>query len=167
MKNFSPFFINYRQFFIENFLFCATLFPPKVVGEDGHAVGPNEIGEIYLLSQIRFLGYANQPEETRNAFDEQGWFKTGDLGYFNEECELFLVDRKKEMIKYLNYQVAPSELEIHISRIEGIVAVCVVGIKDILSGDLPAAVVVKQANSSLEEIDILDEVARKSFKIYY
>jgi long-subunit acyl-CoA synthetase (AMP-forming) len=56
------------------------------------------------------LGYANNPEETRNAFDN-GWLKTGDLGYFTDDGEIFIVDRKKEMIKYLNYQVAPSELE--------------------------------------------------------
>lgn len=129
-------------------------------------MGPNEIGEIYLFSQIRFLGYANQPEETRQAFDDEGWLKTGDLGFLNDECELFIVDRKKEMLKYLNYQLAPSELESHIAKIEGIAAVCVVGIPDMLAGDLPAAVVVKQPNSSLEEIDVVDEVARESFKIY-
>lgn len=119
------------------------------------------------MTQVRFLGYANKSDETRNAFDEQGWFKTGDLGYFTEDGEIFIVDRKKEMIKYLNYQVSPSELESHISKMDGVVAVCVVGIPDIISGDLATAVVVKHQKSSLEEIYIHDEVTRESSKIYH
>lgn len=121
---------------------------------------PNEIGEIHLWT-LCFLGYANNPEATRNAFDSDGWLKTGDLGYFTEEGEIFIVDRKKDMIKYLNYQVAPSELETFILKIEGVKIVCVVGIPDIISGDLAAAVVVKDKNSYLNEQDIIDEVARQ------
>lgn len=138
----------------------------QVVSDNEETLGPNEVGEIRLMSQIRFLGYANKPEETRDAFDEQGWFKTGDLAYFTEDGEIFIVDRKKEMIKYLSYQVSPSELESYISKMDGVVAVCVVGIPDIISGDLPTAVVVKARNSSLEEIHIEDEITRESSKIY-
>lgn len=113
-----------------------------------------------------FLGYAGNPEETRQAFDVHGWLKTGDLGYFSEESEVFVVDRKKEMIKYLNYQVAPSEIEACILKIEGVRAVSVVGIPDILVGDLAAAVVVKGKSSFLNEQDIVDEVSSK-LKFFY
>jgi 4-coumarate--CoA ligase len=154
-------FENYHHFKIS-----ITKITFQVVSDDEKTLGPNEIGEIRVMSQIRFLGYANKPKETRDAFDEQGWFKTGDLAYFTEDGEIFIVDRKKEMIKYLNYQVSPSELESHISKMDGVIAVCVVGIPDIISGDLPTAVVVKARNSQLEEVDIHDEVTRESSKIY-
>lgn len=125
---------------------------------------PGEIGEIYVKSPNLFLGYAGRPEETRETFDVHGWLKTGDLGYFTADGEIFIVDRKKEMIKYMSYQVAPSEIEACIMKIEGVKGVCVVGIPDILAGDLAAAVIVKEGNSFLTEQDIVDEVASK-FKV--
>jgi 4-coumarate--CoA ligase len=132
----------------------------QIIDDDGNALDTNEIGEIYLLTAVRFLGYANNLEETRNAFDKEGWFKTGDLGYINDEGDIFVVDRKKDMIKYLNYQVAPSELENFIISIDGVLAVCVVGIPDMLCGDLAVAVIVKDINSELTEQDIIEEVSR-------
>lgn len=108
------------------------------------------------------MGYASNPEASRDAFDASGWLKTGDLGYVTDEGDIFLVDRKKDMIKYLNYQVAPSELEAFILKLEGVKQVCVVGIPDIISGDLAAAVVVKEQNSFINEQDIVDSVARES-----
>lgn len=125
-----------------------------------------EIGEIYLMPPYRFLGYANNEEGTRQAFDPEGWLKTGDLGYLTEEGEIFIVDRKKDMIKYLNYQVAPSEIEAFVNGIDGVSVACIVGIPDMISGDLPAAVVIKDKNSDITEQDIIDEVASK-FWIYF
>lgn len=120
-----------------------------------------EVGEIYVMTSTFFMGYANNAEATRNAFDASGWLKTGDLGYLTAEGDIFIVDRKKDMIKYLNYQVAPSELELCIQKMEGVKAVCVVGIPDIISGDLAAAVVVKDSKSFLTEQDVVDEIASK------
>lgn len=114
------------------------------------------------MTAFKFLGYANNLEASKNAFDAAGWLKTGDLGYFTENGEIFLVDRKKDMIKYLNYQVAPSELESLIQKMEGVQQACVVGIPDMISGDLAAAVIVKDNKSNLTEQDVVDEIASKS-----
>ncbi|CRK91364.1 CLUMA_CG005037, isoform A [Clunio marinus] len=132
----------------------------KIVDEDGNILDTNDIGEIYVLSPTMFIGYANNPEATKSSFDAYGWYKTGDLGYITVDGEIFVIDRKKEMIKYLNYQVAPSELETFIQKIEGVKTVCVVGIPDYISGDLASAIVVKEENSYLTEQDIVDEVTR-------
>lgn len=132
-----------------------------MIDEDGNSLDVNEIGEIHILAPSIFIGYASNPQETKNSFDSSGWLKTGDLGYVTEDGEVFIVDRKKDMIKYMNYQVAPSELEAFITKMEGVINVCVVGIPDMISGDLAAAVIVKDSNSLLTEQDVVDDVASK------
>lgn len=57
------------------------------------------------------IGYLNNSEATEKIIDKEGWLHTGDIGFVDEEEELFIVDRLKEIIKYKGYQVAPAELE--------------------------------------------------------
>ena len=56
-------------------------------------------------------GYLNDPEATANTIDKDGWLHTGDIGYVDNDDEIFIVDRLKELIKYKGFQVAPAELE--------------------------------------------------------
>ena len=57
------------------------------------------------------LGYLNNREATQNTIDKEGWLHTGDIGFVDDDDELFIVDRLKELIKYKGFQVAPAELE--------------------------------------------------------
>lgn len=57
------------------------------------------------------MGYLNRPEETAAVIDQDGWLRTGDVGYADQDGYLYIVDRAKEIIKYNAYQVAPAELE--------------------------------------------------------
>lgn len=58
-----------------------------------------------------YPGYLNDPEATRRTIDKEGWLQTGDLGYVDDDDEIFIVDRLKELIKYKGFPVAPAELE--------------------------------------------------------
>ena len=130
----------------------------KVIDDDGKTLNPHETGEICIIPPHKFLGYTGHRAEYEAAYDSEGWFKTGDLGYITEDGEIFYLDRKKEVFDYMNYQVFPSELESWIVKMEGVKSVCVVGIRDSVVGCLGAAVVVKKENSSITEQEIVDEV---------
>lgn len=58
-----------------------------------------------------YTGYLNDPKSTAGTIDKEGWLHTGDIGYIDNDDELFIVDRLKELIKYKGFQVAPAELE--------------------------------------------------------
>jgi acyl-CoA synthetase (AMP-forming)/AMP-acid ligase II len=70
----------------------------RIVDDDGNPVAVNEIGEIICQSPLATAGYYMNPEATNASF-RNGWFHTGDLGYFDEEGYLFVVGRKKDMVK--------------------------------------------------------------------
>jgi long-subunit acyl-CoA synthetase (AMP-forming) len=72
-------------------------------------------------------GYLNNPEATKNTIDADGWLHTGDVGYVDDDDEIFIVDRLKEIIKYRGFQVAPAELEALLITHPSIVDAAVVG----------------------------------------
>lgn len=118
----------------------------KIVDDEGNRLGVNECGEICTITKYKFLGYFNNEEATASTFDDEGFLKSGDIGYFDDNGNLYLVDRKKDMIKYCASQVSPTEIEQYLIQYPSIKAVCVVGIPDPVVGDLPAAVIVLNEN---------------------
>lgn len=100
----------------------------QVVNDQGHRLGPDEDGELLVRPPFTFLGYWRDAAATSEAVDRDGWLHTGDVGHFDENGFLYLSDRKKDILKYRNYQISPSELENIILRIKGVANVCVVGI---------------------------------------
>nr|WGU24008.1 4-coumarate:CoA ligase 2.2 [Crinum x powellii] len=79
--------------------------------ETGRSLPKNTPGEICVRSQCVMQGYYKNKEETAHTVDKQGWLHTGDIGYIDDDGDVFIVDRIKEMIKYKGFQVAPAELE--------------------------------------------------------
>lgn len=97
----------------------------------------------------------HNPEETRAAMDSDGWFYTGDIGYFDDDAFLYIVGRSKEIIKYKGFQISPAELEEFLQRETGISQVCVFGIEDKRIGtDLTTAVLLKTPACTLTVADI-------------
>lgn len=72
----------------------------------GKSLGPNQIGELCFKHEFGLMkGYLKNEEATKSAFDESGFYKSGDLGYYNEDNHLFIVNRIKDLIKCNNHQV--------------------------------------------------------------
>lgn len=120
----------------------------------GESLGPQQSGELWVKGPQIMKGYLKNEEATKETITEDGWLKTGDVAYYDEDGYFFIVDRTKELIKVKGNQVSPTELESIVLQIPGVADVAVVGIPDILSGELPRAFVVRKARATLTENDI-------------
>jgi fatty-acyl-CoA synthase len=106
---------------------------------------PGEVGEIIVHGPQVFRGYWKQPEATAEAFiqhDGKRFFRTGDLGYYDEEGYFFITDRLKRMINCAGYKVWPAEVEAMLYAHPAIQEACVVGAKDAYRGETVKAFVV-------------------------
>lgn len=146
-------------------LACGT--SVKIIDDEGNHCAIGERGEICLKMRYDFLGYYGNEEETTKTLDSNGFIHSGDVGYFDEDGFLYLVDRKKDILKYKNNQISPSEIENIILKLDGIKNVCVVGIPDMECTDLPAAVIIRSENSRVTEKEIYDIVAGEYFKMFF
>ena len=89
------------------------------------------------------------------------YFIPGDIGYFNKDSNLYIVDRLKELIKYKAAQVAPAELEATLLTHPSIADAAVIGIPDEEAGELPKAFVVLKEGTEATEQEVMDHVAGK------
>lgn len=106
--------------------------PMNPDGAAGEELPDGEVGEICYHPPIVFLGYYNLPEETAKTVSKEGILYTGDMGYFKQMEDyraLYLSGRKKFVIKQKGFNVFPGEVEAHISRIDGVDVVEVIGLK--------------------------------------
>lgn len=115
-------------------------------------LGPNEEGEIWIRGPQVMKGYLGNPQSTAEMIDDEGWLRSGDIGYADENGGLFVVDRLKELIKYKGRQVAPAELEAVLLSHPAIADAAVIASDDEDAGEVPKAFVVLKSESSADEI---------------
>ncbi|KAI9561749.1 hypothetical protein GHT06_012710 [Daphnia sinensis] len=116
----------------------------KVVDENtGEILGPNQKGELCFKGPSKFKGYWNNPEAMAD-IEKDGWIHTGDIGYYDDDGDVFYVQRSKELIKYLGHHVIPSVLEAILKSHPAVEDAAVVGIKSEEYGELPMAFVTKK-----------------------
>jgi acyl-CoA synthetase (AMP-forming)/AMP-acid ligase II len=108
-------------------------------------------GELLLRGEYVMLGYLDDPEATREAIDEDGWLHTGDIGTLDEQGNLTITDRLKDMYISGGFNVYPAEVEQALMRLEGVNDVAVVGVPDERMGEVGKAVVVRRDESLTED----------------
>ncbi|EFN85795.1 Luciferin 4-monooxygenase [Harpegnathos saltator] len=79
--------------------------------ETEEALGPNKVGELRVKTVTMMQGYHNNPKETKQAFDSDDWFHSGDLAYYNDDGEIYIVDRISDFINFRSITVSPGEIE--------------------------------------------------------
>ena len=107
------------------------------------------VGEVQFRGPSVIPGFWNDPEATTTAIDGEGWLSTGDLGYLDEDGDLFLVDRKKEVIIRGGYNVYPREVEEVLYAHPGVLEAAVLGVPDETLGEEVAAVVVARPGAAV------------------
>jgi long-chain acyl-CoA synthetase len=106
-------------------------------------VAPGTVGEVCVRGPQLMLGYWNAPDATAAAL-RGGWLYTGDIGRIDERGYLTITDRKKEMIKYKGFGIAPAEIEALLFEHPGVADVAVIGKPDLEAGEVPKAFVVRK-----------------------
>jgi acyl-CoA synthetase (AMP-forming)/AMP-acid ligase II len=121
----------------------------KVVDERGVEVAPGTVGEIIGRGTLIMPGYYKRPELTAQAVRD-GWLYTGDLGYFDDEGFLYLVDRKKDMIISGGVNVYPKDIEEVVAQHPAVREVAVFGVPDERWGEAPMAAVILTEPGAIE-----------------
>jgi long-chain acyl-CoA synthetase len=127
--------------------------------EDGNRDLPSgEVGELIMRAPQHFEEYWDNPEETAATLRMHGpggpWVHSGDLAYMDDEGYLFIVDRKKDMLKTSGYQVWPREIEEVLASHPAVMEVSVAGVPDPLKGEVPKAWVILRSGQSATESEL-------------
>jgi fatty-acyl-CoA synthase len=127
----------------------------RLVDPDGRDIAtPRVNGEVMTSGPNIMKGYWNNPEATAAAIDSEGWFHTGDVGYFDEDGFLFIADRLKDMVITGGENVYPAEVESVLYDHPAITEIAVIGPPDEQWGEMVVAVVALKegATVDLEEL---------------
>jgi fatty-acyl-CoA synthase len=143
----------------------------RVIHPDTHAeLGARETGEIVSRGPQVFAGYWKNPAATQACFieiDGKAFFRTGDLGFYDEDGYFFIVDRLKRMINASGYKVWPAEVEATLYRHPDILEACIIGTRDERRGEtVKAVVVLKEASRSTVRDEDIMEWARSNMAAY-
>jgi long-chain acyl-CoA synthetase len=128
----------------------------KIVDPDsGAEVAPGTVGEVRTRSAFNMLGYWGKPQETASTLGDDGWLRTGDAGYLDDEGYLFLHDRIKDMVVSGGENIYPAEVENVLLAVPGIVDAAVIGVPDDKWGETVKAIVVTAAGSGVDPDEVM------------
>jgi long-chain acyl-CoA synthetase len=126
----------------------------RIAGAGDEALPAGEPGEVQLRAPGLMRGYWRDPAATREAFAEDGWFRTGDVGYVDPDGYLFLIDRTKDVILRGGYSVYPREVENVLYAHPAVSEAAVVGVPDDLLGEEVVAVVVPRPGQVCDPAEV-------------
>tara|TARA_B100001564_G_scaffold278629_1_gene240709 strand:+ start:10 stop:882 length:873 start_codon:yes stop_codon:yes gene_type:complete len=127
----------------------------KIIDDEGKEVPLGEPGEIIVKGYNIMVGYLNDPTQTAETIDEDGWLSTGDIGIMDPEGNIVITDRKKDMYINGGFNVYPAEVEATMLRHPHIGQVSVVGIPDQRLGEVGCAFIVSAAGETPIEEEII------------
>jgi fatty-acyl-CoA synthase/long-chain acyl-CoA synthetase len=144
-------------------VWCVDL---RIVDDNGKPVKLGEVGEIICQSPLATHGYYKNPEATNASFRD-GWFYTGDLGYFDEEGFLFVAGRKKDMVKSGGISIYPLEIESVLYQHPAVLEAAVIGVPDPQWGEALKAVIVVKNGAEISTDQLLGFCKEKlsSYKV--
>jgi long-chain acyl-CoA synthetase len=126
----------------------------RIVDEAGEDVLQGDPGEIWVRGKNVFSGYWRDEAATAAVLTGQGWLRTGDVGVVADDGDLYVVDRKKDLVIVSGFNVYPAEVEQVIEQMPGVAGVVVVGRPDPATGEALEAVVVKEPGAALTEDEV-------------
>ena len=132
-----------------------------ICDEAGSALAQGQAGEVMIRSICTMGGYWHDDVATAAAFTDDGWLRTGDIGYLDEDAYLFLIDRKKDIIIRGGENISCFEVEQAIYAHPSVAEVCVFGLPDDRYGEVPVAVWLPQAGAVLDDAELLSFIGAR------
>jgi len=138
----------------------------KVVNKSGEELPPGEIGEIIVKGPGIFKGYWQMPEATQKVFYGE-WYRTGDMGKFDEDGYLYFIDRLKDVIVSGGYNIYPKELEEVIYQHPNVKEVAILGLKDPVRNEVPKAFITLKDDAKITEDELIKFCSQRmaSYKV--
>jgi long-chain acyl-CoA synthetase len=133
----------------------------KLFDDSDNEVGAGESGEVCAKGPQVMKGYWQKPEANAAAFTADGYFRTGDIGYFDAAGYLKIVDRKKDMILVSGFNVYPNEIEAIAAACPGVAECACVGAPDERTGEAVSLFVVRVPGATLTETDLIAHCRRQ------
>lgn len=130
----------------------------RIVDDQDHACATNEIGHVEVKGPNVFVGYLGMPDKTAEAFTQDGWFRTGDVGRIDEDGYVHLIGRAKDLIISGGFNVYPAEVESHIDKLPGVQESAVIGVPHPDFGEGVVAVIVPEQGAQLFEHDMIRQL---------
>jgi acyl-CoA synthetase (AMP-forming)/AMP-acid ligase II len=139
----------------------------KIVDENNNEVPIGEIGEMLFKGTLTIPGYYEMPEENKTTFTEDGWCRSGDLGYITEDGRIYIKGRIKFIIRVGSYTVLPSEVEDVIVKHPKVAMVAAVGIPDKIYNEIVWVAVVPESGQEVVESEIIEMCKKElaNFKV--
>ncbi|WP_433602476.1 AMP-binding protein [Nocardia sp. CA-135953] len=139
----------------------------RVVDDEGHDVPTGEAGELLVRGYNVMRGYWEDPEQTAEVIDAEGWLSTGDVVAMDERGFVRVVDRKKDVVVVGGFNVYPAEVERMLGEHPSVAEIAVVGVPDVRMGEVPVAFVVPRPRGALTEGEFRVWAAKKiaNFKV--
>ncbi|MFX0009310.1 MAG: class I adenylate-forming enzyme family protein, partial [Candidatus Hermodarchaeota archaeon] len=127
----------------------------KIVDEEDNELPPEEIGEMLFKGTVTIPGYFNMPEENKATFTEDGWCRSGDLGYITEDGRIYIKGRKKFIIRVGSYTVLPSEVESVVMDHPKVAMAAAVGFPDKVYNEVVWLAVVPKSGEKINENELI------------